>query len=276
VQLVDMHTHIVPFAEASGYPKSVTPEQLVAQMDEWGVAQAVVLPLESPECDAEYAPSAQAFELCARFPERLIPFVGVDPRTQRALDKIKHYHARGARGFGEHKCGLAFDDPRSVKVYELCGELGLPVLFHMDPDLNWDESGLPRLERALRACANTVFIGHGPNWWSAISAEDARDGRYPKGPVKPTGAVDRLLGEFPNLYADISAASGHNALTRDPAFTEGFLARHWRKLLFGTDFFNVGQDVPQVEWLRGYAMAEEWGEAIGSGNARRLLRRAGS
>jgi predicted TIM-barrel fold metal-dependent hydrolase len=76
---------------------------------------------------------------------------------------------------------------------------------------------------------------------------------------------------LPNLYADISAGSGHNALTRDPAFTEGFLERHWRKLLFGTDFFNVGQEVPQVEWLRGYAMPEEWRTAIGSGNAARVL-----
>lgn len=270
-RLIDVHTHLIPFAEASGYRKSITAAELVAQMDQWGVGQAVVLPLESPESDSEYAPSAQAFELCARFPDRLIPFVGVDPRTQRALDKINHYHQRGAKGFGEHKCGLAMDDPRSMKVYALCGELELPLLFHMDPTLNWDEAGLPRLEGALRACPNTIFIGHGPNWWSAISADDTRDGGYPNGPVKPGGALDRLLAEFPNLYADISAGSGHNALTRDPAFTEGFLERHWRKLLFGTDFFNVGQEVPQVEWLRGHVMPKEWKAAIGWGNAEGLL-----
>lgn len=269
--LLDIHTHIIPFAEASGYAKSVTPGELMAQMDEWKVGQAVVLPLESPECDAEYAPSAQVFELCAQFPERLVPFVGVDPRTQRALDKIRHYHARGARGFGEHKCGLAMDDPRSMKVYELCAELGLAVLFHMDPTLNWDEQGLPRLERALRAYPDTSFIGHGPNWWSAISADDTREGGYPTGPVKPGGALDRLLAAFPNLYADISAGSGHNALTRDPAFTEGFLERHWRKLLLGTDFFNVGQQVPQVEWLRSQPMPEQWKAAVGRGNAEGLL-----
>jgi hypothetical protein len=270
--LLDIHTHIVPFAEASGYTRSVTPEQLVSQMDRWGVSQAVVLPLESPESDSEYAPTAQAFELCARFPDRLIPFVGVDPRTQKALTKIRHYHARGARGFGEHKCGLAMDDPLSMKVYDLCGELALPVLFHMDPTLDWDEAGLPRLQRVLRAFPDTVFIGHGPNWWSAIAADDSREGGYPEGPVKPGGALDRMLGEFPNLYADISAGSGHNALTRDPRFTEGFLERHWGKLLFGTDFFNVGQEVPQPEWLRSQPMPEEWRVAIGSRNARALLR----
>lgn len=269
--MIDIHTHLVPTSAAAGYAPAVSPEALVAAMDAWGVAQAVALPLESPECDFEYGLTATVFEACARFPDRLIPFVGVDPRAQRALGKVRHYHARGARGFGEHKCGLAMDDPRSMAIYRLCGELGLPVLFHMDPALNRDEAGLPRLERALQENPETIFIAHGPNWWTAISADDPRDGGYPTGPVKPVGAADRLLSEYRNLYADISAGSGYNALTRDPGFTESFLARHWRKLLFGSDFFQVGQQVPQVEWLRGYPMPEEWREAIGAGNARKVM-----
>ena len=268
---IDIHTHLIPYAAASGYPRSVTPEELMAAMDGWGVGQAVVLPLESPECQAEYSLSAQVLELCEQHPDRLIPFVGVDPRADKALEKTRHYQARGAKGFGEHKCGLALDDPRSMRVYRLCGELGLPVLFHMELDINHDEAGLPRLERALREAKDTVFIGHGPHWWSAISADDARAPGHPSGPVKPTGAIDRMLAEYPNLYADISAHSGHNALTRDPDFTAGFLERHWRKLLFGTDYFIDGDEIPQPEWLATQAMPEEWREAIGGGNARRLL-----
>ncbi len=141
----------------------------------------------------------------------------------------------------------------------------------MDADLNYDDSGLPRLERVLREAPDTVFIAHGPCWWSAISADDSRAPEHPGGPVEPGGAADRLLLECPNLYAEISAYSGHNALTRDPDFTRGFLERHWRKLLFGTDFFIAGQEVPQVEWLRTYPMPEEWREAIGGNTARRLL-----
>jgi predicted TIM-barrel fold metal-dependent hydrolase len=79
------------------------------------------------------------------------------------------------------------------------------------------------------------------------------------------------LAEHPNLYADISAHSGYNALTRDPGFTRGVVERHWRKLLFGTDYFISGQEVPQVEWLRSYPMPEEWRDAIGGRNARHLL-----
>jgi hypothetical protein len=269
--MLDIHTHLIPNSAASGYGRCVTPEELVAAMDEWGIAQAAVLPLESPECDTEYALSAQVFAACEQWPDRLIPFVGVDPRQQRALDKIRHYHQRGARGLGEHKCGLPMDDPLSVAIYRLCGELRLPVLFHMDPQINDDEAGLPRLERVLRECRHTVFIAHGPAWWSAISADDDRAGTYPKAPVKPGGAADRLLAEYPNLYADISAGSGHNALTRDPGFTEGFLSRHWRKLLFGTDLFWVGYLPPQVEWIKLTPMPEEWRAAIAGGNARRAL-----
>jgi predicted TIM-barrel fold metal-dependent hydrolase len=272
---IDIHTHLVPYSGASGYPQGIAPEDLIAAMDGWGVGQAVVLPLESPECDGEYAPSAQTFDICAQFPERLIPFVDVDPRAQRAGEKLRHYAARGARGFGEHKLGLAIDDPRSMKLYDLCGELALPILFHMDPDLNWDQAGLPGLARVLKAFPQTALIGHGPGWWSAISADDDRKGGYPKGPIKASGALDRLLAECPNLYADISAGSGNNALTRDPAFTEGFLERHWRKLILGTDYFLAGQNVPQIEWLKTYPMPEEWREAIGRGNAGGLLKPLG-
>jgi hypothetical protein len=37
------------------------------------------------------------------------------------------------------------------------------------------------------------------------------------------------------LFADLSANSGNNALSRDPEFTQGFLQRHEGKLIFGSD-----------------------------------------
>src|SRR6185503_8522130 len=48
-------------------------------------------------------------------------------------------------------------------------------------------------------------------------------------------STDKWLAEFPNLYADMSANSGNNALSRDTAFTRQFITRHQRKLLFGSD-----------------------------------------
>jgi len=43
------------------------------------------------------------------------------------------------------------------------------------------------------------------------------------------------MADYPNLYADLSAGSGYNALTRDEEFTIGFLERNSKQILFGSD-----------------------------------------
>ncbi len=81
-----------------------------------------------------------------------------------------------------------------------------------------------------------------------------------------------MLGEYPNLFADISAGSGYNALTRDPDFTVGFIERHWQKLLFGTDYLQPHQELMQFRWLREEApVTEQQRQAIAHGNAAGLL-----
>src|SRR5262249_2396321 len=81
---------------------------------------------------------------------------------------------------------------------------------------------------------NVTFIGHATTWWANISA-DPGESDYPTGPVKPGGLTDRLLSDYPNVYADLSAGSGLNALTRDPDFARDFVRRHESKLIFGSD-----------------------------------------
>src|SRR4030095_7357068 len=49
------------------------------------------------------------------------------------------------------------------------------------------------------------------------------------------GTTDTLLADYANLFADCSANSGNNALSRDPSFTPDFLKRHQDKLLMGSD-----------------------------------------
>ena len=58
---------------------------------------------------------------------------------------------------------------------------------------------------------------------------------YPTGQVKPGGLTDRLLADYPNIYGDLAAGSGRNAITRDEDFTRGFLERHADKLIWGSD-----------------------------------------
>jgi hypothetical protein len=47
--------------------------------------------------------------------------------------------------------------------------------------------------------------------------------------------TDKWLSDYPNLFGDLSANSGNNALSRDPSFTADFLQRHQDKLFFGSD-----------------------------------------
>lgn len=87
----------------------------------------------------------------------------------------------------------------------------------------------------IKAYPKTSFIGHANAFWANISA-DVPDGvAYPAGKIVPGGLTVRMLSEFPNLRADLSANSGRNALDRDPDFAAAFFARHQDKLMFGSD-----------------------------------------
>ncbi len=274
---LDIHTHVGRLRH--DLPPN-RPEDLVATLDRAGIARAAVMAVESPEEVDYYVTTEQVLAACARYPDRLIPFCAVDPRHRypglfdpRPL--LAEYVARGCRGFGEVLAGVPIDDPGLRAIYAACGELGLPVLFHADHHICADEPGAPRLERMLREFPRTVFIGHGPRFWAEVSsgatAAQWGIGPYPSGPVTPGGATDRLLAAYPNLYGDLSAGSGYNALTRDPAFGLDFLERHQDKLLFGTDALRPDQPLPIVDFLRQCPLGEAARAKICHRNAERLL-----
>jgi len=273
---IDIHTHLG--RTWTGDP-TLTAAELIHWMDEHRVAKAVVLPLVSPESSSYLNLTEQALAASARWPERLIPFCCIDPRTSYTGGKaglrsmIAEYVAQGARGFGELKAGLPIDDARMMDLYEACGELKLPVLFHMDTLRGTDTPGLPGLERVLKRFSEVPFIGHGPGFWASIGGDPtpADLGGYPVGPVQPGGALDRLFEAHANLWGDLSAGSGANALSRDRAFARQFLIRRADRLLFGTDFLKVGQAVPQFELLASFGLPNDVKAKIERENATRLL-----
>jgi predicted TIM-barrel fold metal-dependent hydrolase len=187
---------------------------------------------------------------------------------------LKRWVDQGAIGFGEHKAGVRFDDPRNLALYAACNELKLPILFHIDGQRNMDAPGLSGLERALKENPDTIFIGHGPGWWASISGDvkEADLAGYPTGPVARGGAIDTLMDKYSNLFGDLSAGSGAGAITRDPAFGREFLIRRADRLMFGTDYLAPGQDVPQLELYRRLDLPATATAKIFRDNARRLLR----
>lgn len=249
---VDMHTHL---GQTWNKNEALTAEALLRWMDSHQIAQAIVLPLVSPESSSYLLTTDFVLEQTKPFRDRLIPFCSVDPRTSYTgglpglVAMLKKYVDAGAKGFGEHKPGVAFDDKRSMTIYAACAELKLPLLFHIDNERNLDKPGLPGLEAALKANPGCNFIGHGPGWWASISGDVTQTGLggYPKTKVAPGGAIDTLMEKFPNLYGDLSAGSGAGAISRDLAFGREFLIRRQDRIMFGTDFLAPGQAVPQFE-----------------------------
>jgi uncharacterized protein len=261
----------------------VTVDHLLHWMDAHEIARAAVLPLVSPE--SFWYPVSTDFVLRETRPhrDRLVPFCAVDPRTlathlptkKDVVDVLSRYRDAGARGFGEHKPMLPIDNPLCMRLYEACSEVKLPLLFHLDNFANMDSPGLPGLAKALAAFPELTFIGHGKGWWASIAGGITQANLqvgYPRGPVAPGGAIDRLMEAHPNLYGDLSS-SGANAVLRDPKFGQQFLRRWSNRLLFGTDYYDPAtqKDLAQFELFRQFELPADAILAISQKNAERLF-----
>ena len=273
---IDMHTHI---GTTWNGDEELTVDGLLKWMDEHDVERSVVLPLVSPESSSFIQLTEPALAAGKLHPDRLIPFCSIDPRTsyrggaKGLADIIRGYVDKGAKGFGEHKVGLPFDDPLMMRVYDACEEVGIPLLFHIDNIRGTDKPGLPGVENAVRTHPKLNFIGHGPGWWVSISGGiTLKDlGEYPNSKVQPGGAIDDLMTKYPNIYGDLSAGSGSNAISRDREFGREFLIRRQDRVLFGTDYLKPGQEVPQFEVLNSLDLPAEVQAKVYKGNAMRLL-----
>jgi len=94
--------------------------------------------------------------------------------------------------------------------------------------------------------------------------------------------IPKLLRDFPNLYADISANSGYNALTRDPDYGIRFLNEFQDKLMFGTDVCFADEEgrMPHLNYLQERLasgdISQEVFDKITHRNALKVLKRWGS
>lgn len=274
---VDVHVHIGTIPVNKTDP--LTAEDLLRWMDGYDISQAWVLPLVSPEAYPNPVSNEYVLEATKPHRDRLIPFCVIDPRNSwygqgKALTtQVRRYVDQGAKGFGEFKVGLPIADPKNLDLYRVCGEVGIPALIHIDSLRNTDEPTLPGLERILTEFPDTIVIGHGPGTWATISGDCTRAemGTYPKRPVAPGGALDRLMKAHKNFYLDLSGGSGANAIARDPEFGREFLIRNKNQVMFGTDYLTMGQPIRQQEVLRGLDLPEEVQAAVFRENARRML-----
>ena len=236
--IIDIHQHL----NYSGRPDEV----LLAHQQAMGVTKTILLPagrnVNSPSTHAGLANGLQAEclrnEACYRFARahrrRFFFAANEVPDLDGATHELERYLKLGALMIAEQKFAVECDSPAMQRIYELAAEHRVPVLMH------WQHAmynyGFERFGKMLEKYLRTIFIGHAQTWWANIDKNlTAPSVLYPKGKVTPGGLTERYLSDFPNVYGDLSAGSGLNALTRDEEFTRDFLQRHQDKLLYGSD-----------------------------------------
>ena len=288
--LIDIHTHFskdridVPRKSDVRWPCLA---DMLATMETEGIDKAVILPIVSSEHTTCFIPPEDALEVCAQYPDRFIPFCNVDGRMIENSPEsdfrplLRYYKEKGCKGVGEYVSNFAFDDPMNMNVFKQVEEVGMSLTFHIAPAVGacygcYDDLGLPRLEKVLKACPNLILLGHSQPFWAEISADVTEENRnsYPTGKVTP-GRLVELMREYPHLHGDLSAGSGCNAISRDPEFGYRFMEEFQDKLYFGTDICNVPQENPIVPYFRKLKeeklIAEDAYEKITWKNANRLL-----
>ncbi len=297
--IIDFHTHVGDFRRMGDGREPVTWGNLISRLDDEGIDKAVLLPVE-PSPEALISPHAALAERmnvrdqvvdAAAYPDRLIAFGNLDPRwggNSPSADfgpLLDWFEAQGCRGIGEVSANIPIDDPRSINMFRQIGARGWPTDIHyvgFGPGTYGlqDEVGMPRLAALLQQAPEAVVCGHGQGFWAEIGARLSMDDKmsYPKGRISEEGALPKLLRSYPNLYGDISAGSGYNALTRDPEYGIRFLIEFQDRLLFGTDvcFGDAKGRMPHLKYLRQLlsdeAISQPVFDKITSGNAQRLLR----
>ena len=259
---IDIHAHAYrkPGPPQDGRTIFANPEEVLKRYDELKIDMGVLLPLIGPET---YLPQSNEdiLEMSENSKGRFIPFCNIDPRgisnsPDAPLDIwLNHYKKVGCKGLGELMPNLEFRDPKVLNLFKHAQNVGFPVIFDSCTSLSghyglYDEPGLPQLEYCLKAFPDLKILGYGPAFWAEIvELEEPFKSGYPSSPIKKEGVVPKLLRKYENMYGDLSAGSGFNALARDPEYAVKFLNEFQDKLLYGTDICSAKQQIPLPEFL---------------------------
>ncbi|NLO74449.1 MAG: amidohydrolase family protein, partial [candidate division WS1 bacterium] len=252
-----------------------TPEQLLERYAAIGVEAAALLPIVSPECFIEPQSNGEILQVAARYPDRFIPFCCVDPRAMTNSvdaplgDLLSFYRDQGCKGVGEVVANLPFLHPLVQNLFRHTERVGLPLTFHLAPQIGglyglYDDPGLPQLECSLQRFPKLSFLAHSPAFWAEIGRLEKPADRYayPSCPLAEEGVVPKLFRQYENLYGDLSAGSGCNALKRDPEYAVQFLNEFQDRLLFGTDICAPDTPTPLVDFLLELRNSGKISEAV--------------
>ena len=204
----------------------------LTHMDGCGVTKAIIL--------ARDTAADQINEARKQSAARVVWAASTDITSPGAEARLTEAVKKGALGFAEMKFRVAADSAEFQRVYALAAELGVPIMIHFQEVPHFEgegvfATGFKQFEAMLKKYPKTRFVGHADAFWANVDARYANEAAYPSGAITRGGVTDKLLGDYPNLFGDLAANSGNNAMSRDAEFTADFLKRHQNKLFFGSD-----------------------------------------
>lgn len=251
-RIIDIHQH-------TDYVDR-TDKDMFKHQEAMGVTHTVLLPSGHPVSMgsthygvsnglyAKVTPNEAAYTIATKYPKNYFFGSNEVPDLPGATKEIEKYLKLGACVIGELKFNIDVDSKEMQAIYELAQAYDVPVLMHFQYKMyTW---GLERLHTMLKKYRKVKFIGHAQTWWANIDKNHKdQNVLYPKGKVTPGGITDMLLTRYDNVYGDLSAGSGLNALIRDEEFGKDFLNRHQDKLLYGSDCADaVGKGSACTGW----------------------------
>jgi predicted TIM-barrel fold metal-dependent hydrolase len=225
-RIIDVHQH-------TNYDDR-SDDDLIAHQKQMGITRTVLLPAGSRFGLAVKAGGNESvLALARRLPNSFTFFANEVPDLPEASQVIEKYLKLGAIGIGEQKFQVEADSIYIQKLAEVAQHYQVPMLLHFQHQTY--NLGFDRFYRILERYPTVNFIGHAQTWWGNIDKDLRQEDLYPKTRVMAGGITDRYLRDYPNMYGDMSAGSGLNAMLRDKEHARAFLKRHQDKLLYGSD-----------------------------------------
>lgn len=253
IRKIDIHVHASLFSDITPSPY-LSSDELLRIYDENNIEAGVLMSSADAFGLGTVSPSEQSKVLSDNSNGRLKWFCNVSPfalENSPCADLsrlINHYKSLGAKGVGEVSANIYADDPFMDNLFYHCAKADMPVIVHLATKIGGtygivDDWGLPRIEKMLKKHKGLKLIGHSQVFWSEISSDCTEEKRseYPAGKVKE-GRIATLMREYDNLYCDLSAGSGANAMMRDREYAAGFLNEFADRIFYGTDLCRKGQE----------------------------------
>jgi predicted TIM-barrel fold metal-dependent hydrolase len=252
----DIHTHVYPSSAGGFWRRPSSVEQLLAAMDDAGVARAAVIAI------AGHISNAVVHDAAIACPDRLVAIGSVDPLAADAVTDVDAAVGRfGARGIKLHPRlqGLRFEHlDRIVPVARRCAHHRVPLVictFLGGPDLYRGRT-LELCHELAQNCPETAIVL-------------AHAGGY-----RPLDAL-LILKANANVHVDVSFSSLYFRGSSVPQDVEHLIRRaDPRRVLFGSDFPEASI-AESVAFVRGAAaraqLAPSHVDAILHDNAVRLL-----